>query len=140
MRLDPAEAMARFAAQPVARLATADLRGRPHVVPCTFAVDDSGRIVTGIDDKPKSTTALRRLANIEQNPLVSLLADEYSADWERLWWARADGAAVIVRGGAEHAAHWRLLAGKYPQYGARPPGGPVIVVAVAAWSGWAYRG
>jgi PPOX class probable F420-dependent enzyme len=140
VRLDPAEAMARFAAEPVARLATADRQGRPHVVPCTFAVDDDGRIVTGVDDKPKSTTALRRLANIEQNPLVSLLADEYSPDWEQLWWARADGTAVVVRGGAEHEAHWRLLAGKYPQYRGQAPDGPTILVTVAAWSGWTYRG
>jgi PPOX class probable F420-dependent enzyme len=138
MRLDPAEAMARFTASPVARLATADLRCRPHVVPCTFAVDDAGRIVMGIDDKPKTTPNLRRLANIEQNPQVSLLADHYSADWQQLWWARADGTAAIVRGSAEHDTNWRLLAGKYSQYGGEALGGPTILVTVTTWSGWAY--
>jgi PPOX class probable F420-dependent enzyme len=139
MRLDPAEAMARFAASPVARLATADSRGRPHLVPCTFAVDAAGRIVMGIDDKPKTTRSLRRLANIEQNPQVSLLADHYATDWQQLWWARADGSAAVVHGGAGHAAHWRLLVGKYPQYGGEAPGGPTILVTVTSWSGWAYR-
>jgi PPOX class probable F420-dependent enzyme len=138
MRLETAEAMARFTASPVARLATADARGRPHLVPCTFAVDASGRIVIGIDDKPKTTRNLRRLANIEQNPWVSLLADHYAADWQQLWWARADGTAALVRGGAEHSEHWRLLVGKYPQYGGAAPTGPTILVTVTSWSGWAY--
>ena len=45
MRLDPAEARERFVASPVLRLATAGGDGRPHLVPCTFAVDGSGRVV-----------------------------------------------------------------------------------------------
>jgi PPOX class probable F420-dependent enzyme len=138
MRLDPADAMARFTASPVARLATAGLRGMPHLVPCTFAIDGSGRIVIGIDDKPKTTRNLRRLANIEQNPRVSLLADQYADDWQQLWWARADGTAAIVRDGGEHAEHWRLLIGKYPQYAGEAPAGPTILVTVTTWSGWAY--
>jgi PPOX class probable F420-dependent enzyme len=138
MRLDPADAMARFTAAQVARLATADRHGRPHVVPCTFAVDDGGRVVTGIDTKPKSTLHLRRIANIEQNPQVSLLVDQYADDWRQLWWARADGTAAVVRGGAEHAAHWRLLTSKYWQYAGQLLDGPTILVTVTAWSGWAY--
>ncbi len=98
MRLDPEEARARFAAARVLRLATADRDGRPHLVPCTFAVDDAGRVVIGIDGKPKSTLNLRRLRNIGANPQVSLLVDEYAEDWTRLWWTRADGTASIERG------------------------------------------
>jgi PPOX class probable F420-dependent enzyme len=110
----------------------------PHLVPCTFAVDASGSVVIGIDDKPKTTRNLRRLANIEQNPQVSLLADHYAADWHQLWWARADGTAALVRDGAGQTACWRLLVGKYPQYGGQAPGGPTILVTVTSWSGWAY--
>ena len=62
MRLDPAEARARFAASPVLRLATAGRDGRPHVVPCTFVLDEQGRITIGIDNKPKSTRKLRIFA------------------------------------------------------------------------------
>jgi PPOX class probable F420-dependent enzyme len=138
MRLDPAEARARFAGSAVLRLATAGADGRPHLVPCTFAVDDSGRVVIGIDNKPKSSGNLRRLRNIAENPQVSLLADHYADEWAQLWWARAEGTATIERSGAEHAAHWALLRSKYPQYAGQVLDGPVIVVAVQAWSGWAF--
>ena len=58
--MTPAEARERFAAARVARLATADAGGRPHLVPVVFAVDGE-RIYTVVDAKPKRTTALRRL-------------------------------------------------------------------------------
>ena len=138
MRLDPAEARERFAASPVLRLATASQDGQPHVVPCTFAIDAAGRIVIGIDNKPKASANLRRLANIAENPRVSLLVDRYSDDWEQLWWARADGTATIERAGAGHAAHWQLLRARYAQYEGQVLSGPVIVVQVTAWSGWAF--
>jgi PPOX class probable F420-dependent enzyme len=138
MRLDAAEARQRFTESLVLRLATVGAVGQPHVVPCTFAVDAAGRIVIGIDNKPKASPNLRRLANITENPRVSLLADRYSDNWEQLWWARADGVANLERSGPEHSEHWRLLRARYPQYGDQVLGGPVIVVAVATWSGWAF--
>jgi PPOX class probable F420-dependent enzyme len=138
MRMDRGEARARFAAARVLRLATADRAGTPHLVPCTFVIDETGRIVIGVDNKPKTTQNLRRLRNIEQNPSVSLLADDYDEDWNRLWWARADGTASIEYDGAEHEAHWRQLRGKYPQYDGQVLDGPVITVIAETWSGWAY--
>jgi PPOX class probable F420-dependent enzyme len=138
MRLDPADAQARFAGSAVLQLATAAADGRPHLVPCTFAVDGSGRVVIGIDNKPKSSWNLRRLRNIAENPQVSLLADHYSDDWAELWWARADGMAAVELSDGEHAGHWELLRGKYPQYDAQVLDGPVIVVTVQSWSGWAW--
>ncbi len=139
MRLDQAEARARFAGSPVLRLATAGADGRPHLVPCTFAVDGAGRVAIGIDNKPKSSRELRRLRNIAENPQVSLLADHYADDWGQLWWARADGVATVERAGEEHAAHWALLKAKYPQYAGQVLDGAVIVVSVESWSGWAFR-
>ncbi len=138
MRLDPADAKGRLAASPVAHLATAGRDGRPHVVPCTFAVDDLGRITIGIDNKPKTTMNLRRLKNIDENPQVSLIADDYDDDWNQLWWARADGTAAIERSGAGHQAHWNLLKIKYPQYSGQVLKGPTILVTVESWSGWAF--
>lgn len=138
MRLEPADARARFAASSVARLATADRSGRPHVVPCTFVVDDRGRIAIGIDNKPKSSQNLRRLRNIKQNPRVSLIVDRYADDWDLLWWARADGIAQVERSGSAHDTHWDQLTGKYPQYHGQILDGPVILVTTESWSGWAY--
>jgi PPOX class probable F420-dependent enzyme len=137
MRLDPAEARSRFVAARVLRLATVDEQGRPHLVPCTFAVDDLGDVLIGVDNKPKASPNLKRLRNIEHNPRVSLLADQYADDWDQLWWARADGTARVERGHDELGAHWRQLAGKYPQYHGQALTGPVIVVTVESWSGWA---
>jgi PPOX class probable F420-dependent enzyme len=138
MRLDAAEARRRFVRSDVLRLATVGADGQPHLVPCTFAIDDAGRIVIGIDSKPKSSLDLRRLRNIAQNPRVSLLVDHYFADWQQLWWVRADGVATIERSGAEHAEHWHLLRAKYAQYGGQVLDGPVIAVRVTSWSGWSY--
>ncbi|WP_424889549.1 TIGR03668 family PPOX class F420-dependent oxidoreductase [Streptomyces sp. XH2] len=139
MRLGSAEARARFTAAPVARLATADVSGVPHLVPVTFAVTGD-TVYFAVDHKPKRTRDLRRLRNIAQNPRVALLADHYADDWTTLWWARADGRAT-VRTGPEHCrTPLALLAEKYPQYRDHPPEGPVVAVEVTGWSGWAVAG
>jgi PPOX class probable F420-dependent enzyme len=133
------EARSRFAVARVARLATADPGGRPHLVPITFAI--AGDVVYhAVDAKPKRTLALRRLANIAANPRVCLLVDHYDdADWRALWWARADGSAGIVEGGRASLGV-ELLVARYAQYRASPPQGPVVAVAVERWSGWSAAG
>jgi PPOX class probable F420-dependent enzyme len=134
--MTPDEARARMSGARVAHLATAGADGRPHVVPCTFAVLGD-TIVSAVDHKPKRTTALRRLANIGANPHVALLADQYDEDWRALWWARADGIARVTEE-AEPELRAALVA-RYPQYADHPPDGALIVVAVERWSGWAPR-
>ena len=136
-----AEARRRFAAARVARLATADATGRPHVVPVVFAVAcDSDTVYSAVDDKPKRTTRLRRLANVAANPAVALLADHYDEDWDALWWVRADGTGRVLRPGDDEAASAvALLAARYGAYAARPPAGAVLAVDVTRWSGWAAR-
>ena len=148
------EARAAFTAARVSRLATVDADGRPHLVPITFVVDASC-VYFAVDAKPKRSPRLRRLRNIEENPQVSLLADEYSEDWEQLWWARADGTARVLADDdavdvQRHAAD--LLRAKYPQY-AELTGvgltasdtdpassfGPVVEIRVSRWSGWRWR-
>ncbi|WKU46554.1 TIGR03668 family PPOX class F420-dependent oxidoreductase [Streptomyces sp. VNUA116] len=136
MRLGSAEARARFAAAPVARLATAGREGVPHLVPVTFAVAGD-TVYFAVDHKPKRTRELRRLRNIEENPRVALLADHYADDWTTLWWARADGRATVRTDPARCRTPLALLAEKYPQYRDRPPEGPVVAVEVTEWSGWA---
>lgn len=135
MRLAEAEARARFATVPVVRLGTADGQGRPHLVVCTFAVDGD-TIYTAVDQKPKSTTALKRLRNVGENPWVTMLADHYTDDWEMLWWVRADGRAAILADRRQMVAPLRLLADRYWQYRQAPPTGPVLAVTVQRWSGW----
>ncbi|MDT4981015.1 MAG: hypothetical protein QOG07_2894 [Pseudonocardiales bacterium] len=130
--MDSGWARARFGVARVARLATADDLGRPHLVPIVFAVDGSV-IHSAVDAKPKSSRALRRLANISENPQVSLLVDYYDEDWTQLWWARADGRARVDDDGRTAIS---ALAQRYPQYREAPPDGPFIAITVERWSGW----
>jgi len=133
----PEEARGLFAQARVARLATVGASGRPHLVPIVFALD--GDVVySAVDAKPKRTTALRRLENVRRNPRVALLADHYDdADWDALWWVRADGGARVLDAQEPEARRaLELLAGRYAQYRAAPPRGPVLAVAVERWSGW----
>ncbi|MEB3980658.1 TIGR03668 family PPOX class F420-dependent oxidoreductase [Mycobacterium sp. 663a-19] len=128
---------ARFTSSAVARLATVAPDGTPHLVPVVFALgDDADVVYTAVDAKPKTTRRLRRLANIESNPRVSLLVDHYADDWTRLWWVRADGVAAIHSGGDAMRTGYRLLRAKYPQYQSVPLDGPVIAVTVHRWAGW----
>lgn len=128
---DPAAA---FAAARVARLATLRPDGSPRLVPVTFTVVD-GLICSAVDAvKPKRHRQLARLADIEREPRVALLVDEYDEDWTQLWWARIDGlAAVRAVDGAAAAA----LAAKYPAYRATDlMGAPMVVVTPCRWTGW----
>jgi PPOX class probable F420-dependent enzyme len=140
MRLSAAEARRRFTRSEVATLATVRPDGGPHVVPVVFAVDGD-RICTAVDAKPKASSDLARLVNIEQDPRVALLADHWAADWQRLWWARAEGIAHVVRDGTEREAAIGLLRERYPQYASmQAPFGAVILVQVERWLGWASAG
>jgi PPOX class probable F420-dependent enzyme len=120
----------------VARLATVTADGRPHVVPCCFVLDGA-TIYSAVDAKPKSTLALRRLANIEAHPETALLVDEYDdEDWSALWWVRVDGTGRVVVDDTERDRALALLAAKYPQYARTPPPGDVIAVDVTSWRAW----
>jgi PPOX class probable F420-dependent enzyme len=137
------EARRRFTGARVARLATVDSGGHPHLVPVVFAWRDDDAVVMAVDRKPKSSPRLKRLHNIAVNPAVCLLADAYDDDWDRLWWVRADGGARTVPPGAPAEGDRQLyeraiglLGRKYPQYRDNPPDGPVIEVTVHRWSGW----
>ena len=125
----------RFRQERVARLATADAAGRPHLVPLVFAMEGD-LIYSAVDWKPKRRAALRRLDNVRANPAVAVLADQYEDDWTRLWWVRAEGRASVLEDGPESGHAIELLAAKYPQYAARRPRGPVLRIAVERWSSW----
>jgi PPOX class probable F420-dependent enzyme len=116
----------------VARLATVDPDGRPHIVPICFALDGD-TLYTAVDEKSKSTRRLRRLVNIEANPGVEVVVDHWDEDWSKLWWVRLGGEARIVENDERGLD---LLQAKYPQYRDRPPAGPFIVVTILRRSVW----
>lgn len=136
MNLTESDARRRLDGARVARLASVTGAGRPHVVPVTFALDGD-RIYSAVDAKPKTTTSLRRLRNIQANPQVAVLADHYEEDWARLWWVRADGRAEIIDQPRLMARPLQLLAARYPQYQETLPPGPVIAIQVERWTAWA---
>ena len=113
--------------------------GTPHLVPVCFAVVGDA-VVSAVDEKPKRSPELQRLANIRANPAVTLLVDRYEEDWEAVWWARADGTARVVAEGPEREAALTALRAKYDQYEVVQLSGAAVVIDVARWRGWAYAG
>lgn len=76
-----------------------------------------GDFYFAIDLKPKRTTRLKRLRNIEENPAVALVIDRYDEDWSRLGWLMVQGVASVIESGPQHVAAVAALAEKYLQYG-----------------------
>jgi PPOX class probable F420-dependent enzyme len=129
------EARARVAVARVARLASIDRNGRPHVVPICFAIADD-RIVSVVDDKPKRTTELRRLDNVREHPDVQLVVDHYDEDWSALWWVRISGRAHVVERDNAREPAIDLLAAKYRHYRDHRPSGPLLVIEISTISSW----
>ena len=119
----------------VARLATTDPDGRPHLVPIVFALDQD-TLYTAVDKKPKRSTKLRRIENARIRPDVTILVDHYEDDWGRLWWIRLRGRARVLDHGEERDRALTLLQEKYPQYRTEPPDGPVLAVDVTEVREW----
>ena len=85
----------------VARLATADLEYKPHLVPVVFVFDNNlNCYFIPIDEKTKRSGPenLKRVKNIQENPKVALLIDEYNEDWTKLYFIMIQGKASIVGG------------------------------------------
>ena len=105
----------------VARMATVDATGSPHVVPICYAYDGS-RLYSAVDEKPKRVepSAIRRLTNIRANPRICLIIDEYDDDWSRLRFVMIHGIAGVEPSGPEHRRAIDLLREKYFQYRSMP--------------------
>jgi PPOX class probable F420-dependent enzyme len=119
----------------VARLATLDADGRPHIVPIVFALIGD-RLYSAVDAKPKRSRTLRRIENARERPDVTLLVDRYDEDWTQLWWVRIRGRARVLDEGDEAAAALEALAAKYSQYREEAPGLPVLAIDVVDWRAW----
>ena len=116
MHLDKSEALRRAAAADHATLATINATGVADLVPVCFAIDGQ-RLAIPVDSvKPKRSTALGRIRNLERDPRATLLVEHWDpADWSRLWWVRL----ALVRdefGTGEAAALEQGLRDRYPQY------------------------
>ena len=126
----------RLTAARVARLATIEPDGRPHLVPIVFALDGD-TLYSAVDAKPKHSRTLRRIENARSRPDVTVLVDHYDDDWSRLWWIRLRGRARVLDDGEERERALALLRDKYPQYREEPPDGAVLAVDITDVLAWA---
>jgi PPOX class probable F420-dependent enzyme len=119
----------------VARLATTDSDGRPHLVPIVFALDGN-TLYSAVDRKSKRSQKLQRIENARERPDVTILIDHYEEEWAKLWWIRLRGRARVLEDGEERERALRLLEDKYPQYRSRQPEGAVLAVDVTEVREW----
>ncbi len=92
----------------VARLATVDPSGAPHVVPVCPVLD--GDVVVFASDP----TA--KLRNLEADPRCALVFDDYVEDWAHLRGVMVRGRAEILTSGPDWDRGKALLEEKFPQY------------------------
>ncbi|MFL6814116.1 MAG: TIGR03668 family PPOX class F420-dependent oxidoreductase [Bradyrhizobium sp.] len=122
----------------VGHLATADSRAIPHVLPVCFTISQGTLYIT-IDEKPKRVAGpgLKRVRNIERNPMVAVVVDRYDEDWARLGWVMLRGRAEILRTGTEHDRAQELLRSRYRQLAAMQIAErPVIAVRLERVTSW----
>ena len=106
----------------VARLATIDSENKPHLVPVVFVFDGQCYYIP-LDEKIKKhkPERLKRVKNIQLNPNVVLLIDEYNEDWSKLRFIMIQGRASLIGKKMQcnelvlEKAH-KLLFRKYRQY------------------------
>lgn len=127
----------------VARLATIDSEFKPHLLPVVFVFDGNNFFVP-VDEKRKTAKPekLKRIRNIQNNPNVALLIDEYSEDWTKLAFVMIQGKASIANKTEENIQvreAYKKLMTKYVQYQKVGVGELCIVITpkkVASWSNY----
>jgi PPOX class probable F420-dependent enzyme len=126
----------------VAHLATVNPTGQPSIVPIVYAFDRD-RLYTPLDAKPKRVEPrqLQRVRNIQANPRVAVIIDDYSEDWQQLAWVQIRGLAQIVETGPDHAVGVERLRQKYPPYKTMSlDNRPIIVITPSRILSWQAMG
>lgn len=116
MHFDRAEAMSRAIAADHGVLATLGQTRGADLVPACFAIVGDWLAVPIDSVKPKGSTALGRIRNLERDPRATLLVEGWDRDdWSKLWWVRLslrrDGAPAATRDELV-----RALRDRYVQY------------------------
>lgn len=98
----------------VARLATADAGGLPHVVPIC-PVLDRGKLYVATPGGSK------KARNLKANPQASIAFDDYSEDWHGLRGLVISGQVRLIRRGKRWIELRDRLYEKFPQYPEQAP-------------------
>ena len=93
----------------VCRIATVRPNGEPHVIPVCPVFD--GELTVHVDIDPGYVTA----RNIEAEPRVTVLIDEYSEDWSQMNGVVLRCKAEPVSGDEKERA-WERIRAKFPQH------------------------
>jgi PPOX class probable F420-dependent enzyme len=125
----------------VARLATIDSEFKPHLVPVVF-VFDGNHFFIPIDEKRKTVEPdkLKRIRNIQHNPSIALLIDQYDEDWTKLTFVMIEGEASIANkseGNLQVKQAYQKLITKYIQYQKVRVGEMCIIITpkkITSWS------
>jgi hypothetical protein len=139
MHLSRDEALRRAAGADHGVLATLHASRGADLVPACFAIEGD-RVAVPVDSvKPKGSTALGRIRNLERDPRATLLVEHWdAADWSRLWWVRlflvrtAEPPDVV-------ASLERALRQRYPQY-ATAPFVELLTFRIDLVGGWSASG
>jgi coenzyme F420-0:L-glutamate ligase/coenzyme F420-1:gamma-L-glutamate ligase len=127
----------------VARLATANAEGTPHVVPVCFAML-GGRVYIALDEKPKRVDpmALRRVRNLLERPEADLLVDRYSEQWSELGFVRMHCTSRIVApDDLRHPEAVAALRERYAQYTSMDLAShPIIELTLSRVTSWGNLG
>ncbi|NJD28095.1 MAG: hypothetical protein FIA92_07340 [Chloroflexi bacterium] len=136
MQLTGTAALRRAAAADHGVLATLHHERGADLVPVCFAI--VGQLVAVPIDrvKPKASTDLARLRNLEADPRATLLVEHWDAlDWSTLWWVRISLQWSPGEAG-DTARLERSLRDRYPQY-RDAPFAQILVFRIRAVTGWA---
>jgi hypothetical protein len=135
VHLDRDEAMRRALSADHGVLATLHSSRGADLVPACYAIVGESVAVPIDSVKPKGSTALGRIRNLERDPRATLLVEHWdAADWSRLWWVKLS----IVRRDlpqATAAALEQALRDRYPQY-ASAPFVALLTFEIEALVGW----
>jgi PPOX class probable F420-dependent enzyme len=132
--MDTTECLMRLKASSFGVLGTVDRDRGTHLIPVVFVVRGDALVIPIDTVKPKTTTRLRRVDNLRQDPRASLLVDHRDADWATLWWVRAD---VEFKGTDDSPASWSsALAAKYPQYDSLDSIDSLLLFTIRSMRGW----
>ena len=117
MHLDHDESLRRAMAADHCVLATLNRNHGAILVPACFAIDGD-RLAIPIDSvKPKGSTALGRIRNLEHDPRATLLVEHWDPDeWARLWWVQLLLVRTMDEPTEKLAALERGLRDRYAQY------------------------